>query len=279
MNLFRPFLTLKPRTHFLSSCSRAFSSGTSQTQETPSIAGTAPPYRCYVFLHSSVSPSAFPAKLMTPFQRALQAKLLQWGGFVNWVSYMDERSGVDPTQQQHHMEDGQQQQHYSATAFTMFGERVDIPSLSIRNIDEINEDLKKRVESNSGASFVSKPDETHLFVCTHMARDCRCGETGGEFVKALREEVHRRASFEPEGPYGRFRIGEVAHVGQHQYAANLLVYPQGDWLGLLTAQDVPKTLDWIIGASMNKHVSVPGEHWRGRMGLSKSEQLDIINSQ
>jgi len=206
MNLFRLSLTLNSKSTLLQSNSRTFSNAAVRMQDTTSIAGTAPPYRCYVFLHSSISPSAFPAKLTTPFQRALQAKALQWGGFVNWVSYLNERTGVDPTQYA--------EGPHSATAFTMFGERIEIPSLSMDNIDNVNEDLKRRVEARS--TLASEPDETHLFVCTHMARDCRCGEKGGDFVRELREEVERRVAIEPTGPYSRIRIGEVAHVGQHQ---------------------------------------------------------------
>ena len=49
-----------------------------------------------------------------------------------------------------------------------------------------------------------------VYVCTHGSRDCRCGDTGGSLVLALREEVRRRGLDE------QVRIGEIAHVGGHK---------------------------------------------------------------
>jgi hypothetical protein len=47
-----------------------------------------------------------------------------------------------------------------------------------------------------------------VLVCTHGARDCRCGDIGGDLVAALRREVTRRAS--------DVAVGEVSHVGGHK---------------------------------------------------------------
>jgi hypothetical protein len=49
-----------------------------------------------------------------------------------------------------------------------------------------------------------------ILVCTHGNRDCRCGETGGELVRALKAEIKTRGLEE------KVRVGEVAHVGGHK---------------------------------------------------------------
>lgn len=49
-----------------------------------------------------------------------------------------------------------------------------------------------------------------VLVCTHGSRDCRCGETGGEVVRALKMEIEAKALQE------RVSIREVAHVGGHK---------------------------------------------------------------
>ncbi|KAF5360249.1 hypothetical protein D9758_009153 [Tetrapyrgos nigripes] len=297
-SLLRPSLSFTGalRSRSLVQCTRTFSTTPSDSKSSI-IAGTAPSYRCYIFLHSSVSPASpsFSARLMTPLQRALQMKVLQWGGFVNWAYYEDDLDGryvrVDPTS----VSTSDAIKH-SATAFTSLGERIEIPSVSLDNVDEVTEYLRRRVEgSETGTLELERgQEETHLLVCTHMSRDCRCGEKGGDFVDALKEELakRRRAS----GVDDMIRVGETAHVGGHKHAANLLLYPQGDWFGNLTAQDVPQVLDYICevsassSSSSSSSSSTPNpsldllrkstmkDHWRGRMSLSKTEQLELYNS-
>lgn len=72
----------------------------------------------------------------------------------------------------------------------------------------------------------------------------------------------------------------------HRYAPNLLIYPYGDWYGLLSPAQVPQILAEIQAAAENRGVrplekteepvlSHLREHWRGRMGLSKEEQTAL----
>ena len=205
MTLLRTFLHSARGCRALSrqlSTSKSYSNASNESM----IAGTAPSYRCYVFLHSSIPPSAFPAKFMAPLQRELQLRVLQWGGFVNWVYYGPNSPGVDPTQ-------SHGDATLTATAFTSSGQRIDIPDLSRSTLDEVDNTLKRHSEKPSPAM---SEDQIHLLVCTHMARDCRCGDLGGTYVRALRTEIEKRKKLD-ERLYGRFRIGEVGHVGQHKY--------------------------------------------------------------
>jgi len=94
-------------------------------------------------------------------------------------------------------------------------------------------------------------------------------------VKALRDEVERRN-------LKQIKVGEVGHVGGHKHAANLLVYPHGEWLGNVSPDSVPDILDAIL-----QRPSIPSTaneaplsllHWRGRMGLTKEEQVQLYHS-
>lgn len=69
-----------------------------------------------------------------------------------------------------------------------------------------------------------------------------------------------------------------------QYAGNVLVYGpaspcDGDWYGGVTVDSAGAFLDALIGADVAGHggVSEPALRplWRGRMGLTKEEQLQV----
>ena len=49
-----------------------------------------------------------------------------------------------------------------------------------------------------------------VLVCTHGSRDCRCEQTGGALVLALRTELARR------GLEDEVAVNEIAHVGGHK---------------------------------------------------------------
>jgi hypothetical protein len=127
-------------------------------------------------------------------------KVLKWGGIVNfsWHGPNDQGSGDSYT---------------SATAFSIAGGRLDIPKISLENIDDVEESLRKHAE---GPLVKSTTEEIRLYVCTHGARDCRCGDIGGRVFTALREEVQKRTRADPQGLVSKVRVGEVGHVGGHE---------------------------------------------------------------
>jgi hypothetical protein len=167
-----------------------------------SLHGTVQSHRSSIFLHTPEPPAKFPARLSTPVWRALQLKALRWGGIVNFCWLGHDRD-LPPS--------GQLQ---SATAFSALGGRLEIPEISLDNVDEVEEKMRLHAE---GRLTETVAEEIHLYVCTHGARDCRCGNIGGEVVKALRAEVKERTMRDPDGFVSRVKIGEVGHVGGHQF--------------------------------------------------------------
>ncbi|KAF7978839.1 hypothetical protein HWV62_44641 [Athelia sp. TMB] len=197
----------------------------SAVSEPAQLAGTAPPHRFYVFLHTPQPPTEYDPRISSKMQRALLLNVVKFGGLVNF-SWSEEQPVLS---------DSADGEAYAATAFTPSG-RVDIPRLSMETLDSVVEELKSRVDRPTPNQ---SEDTTHLYVCTHGARDCRCGDMGGAVVRALREEIEKRK-------LSSVKVAEVGHVGGHKWAANLLVYPHGEWLGNLTPEAVPSVLGAIV---------------------------------
>lgn len=175
--------------------------------EAKPLYGTVASHRSYIFLRASEPPSEFPSRMSTAIQRALMLKSLKWGGIVNFSWNGPKESSSSDA-------------YTSATAFSIAGGRLDIPRISLENVDEVEDSLRKHLE---GPLVKSTAEEIQLYVCTHGARDCRCGDVGGRVVKALREEVQRRTETDPHGLVSRVKVGEVGHVGGHQLSGIIVL--------------------------------------------------------
>ncbi|KAJ7601040.1 Sucrase/ferredoxin-like-domain-containing protein [Mycena floridula] len=234
-----------------------------------SIIGTTPVHSSYIFLHSPAPPHQFPSRMQTTVSMALLSRSLGFGGLVNWSWF-----GTNPPKSVE-MEDSSST--YSATAFSAAG-RLVIPELSLDNLEQVSSRLADHAQAL--AKPWSQSETVDIYVCTHGARECFCGSVGGEVVKALQEQIRQRRQLDPSGPIHRIRVGEIGHVGGHYQAANMLIYPQGEWLGLIHPQDVPEILDKVLDLMSNpfdkaftKPLSL--RHYRGRMGLTTAEQKSL----
>ncbi|KAF8266260.1 Sucrase/ferredoxin-like-domain-containing protein, partial [Lactarius quietus] len=235
------------------------------------LAGTVPLHQAYILLHGRDSPRSFPSRVTSPLLVALRQYALRWSALVNvaWVPPPDptRRFSIPPG-------DSRDIEVYSLQTFAHGRAGLSIPSVTMDNLDEVFSKLCDYIERRPTEAVDS--GDLHLYVCTHGARDCRCGEWGSKVVDALRNEIHRRKEMEPTGKYSRVVVGEVGHVGGHQYAANMLVFPHGEWLGGLRPDNVPRVLEVIMEQSSPMDLartSLLPTHWRGRMGLTRDQQL------
>ncbi|KAN0125859.1 Sucrase/ferredoxin-like domain containing protein [Russula decolorans] len=235
------------------------------------LAGTVPSHKAYILLHGQHSPRAFPSRLASPLLVALRQRALRWSALVNVAWVPPNGSGHVPNLSE---EETDGTETYSLLAFASNRRLLRIPSVSMDNFEDTCARLNNYMERPS--TGVADPYGLHLYVCTHGARDCRCGEWGGKVADALREEIFKRRQTDPTGQYSSIVLGEVGHVGGHQHAANVLVFPYGEWLGQLRPKDVPGVLDTIVKqpSSMDLTRTPLITHWRGQMGLSKEEQLE-----
>ncbi|KAJ7251117.1 Sucrase/ferredoxin-like-domain-containing protein [Mycena haematopus] len=235
--------------------------------ETKPLQGSVASHRSYILLDSPSPPSVFPSRFSTSLQRALQVQTMRWGGLVNFAWTGSPKGSDDRST--------------SVTAFSALGGAIHFPTLTLSNVDEIAEKLRQHATDPPMTSAVDAP-EVHIYVCTHGARDCRCGDMGGKVFQALRDELDGRIRTDPSGPAKRVVLGEVGHVGGHVFAANALVFPHGEWLGMLTPADVRSVLDAILSSEIRPFTPFDPplcrQFWRGRMGLPKDEQLSLHSS-
>jgi (2Fe-2S) ferredoxin len=66
-------------------------------------------------------------------------------------------------------------------------------------------------------------------------------------------------------------VHRVSHLGGHEYAGNVVIYPGGDWYGYVTPADVPRIIDGHILSG-----DLVLDRWRGRMGLTREEQIQLV---
>ncbi|KAF9002554.1 Sucrase/ferredoxin-like-domain-containing protein [Cyathus striatus] len=236
---------------------------------------SAPSHTSYILLHAPRAPPTYPSRLSTPVQRALLLHARQWGGAVNfsWLGEKDHTKEVREAE-----EEGWEtkEEQYSITAFSRNG-RLELRNVSLEDIDSAAGSLKLHAVEVSRTP-TKEDEEVHIYVCTHAERDCRCGDLGGAVADALRAEVKKAEEFGlTKGK--RIRIGEVAHVGGHAFAANLLVYPSGEWLGLVSPSDAPGVIHRVLNTPnrplLEEDPPVWVEKWRGRMGMGK-EGLESV---
>ncbi|WFD18060.1 lipoyl synthase [Malassezia caprae] len=124
--------------------------------------------------------------------------------------------------------------------------------------------------------------EAHIYVCTHGTRDCRCGVVGTELIHALRAHIDQHAqqcASQGQTLPKRVRVLPISHVGGHQWAANALVYPHGDWYGNLRTSDAPLLLRAALAPASSRHDIydrrerlVVWPRWRGRLGMNALQQ-------
>jgi len=239
------------------------------------LAGTIASHNSYVLLHTRVPPTEYPAKVPSRLQRTLQLHASRWGGIVNFSWSPDQP--VHPSTRELEWENAQET--YQLTAFSRFRGKLEIEEVSERNLEEVQEQLRVHgFPSETGVQTSgTESEDIHIYVCTHRNRDCRCGDSGSSVLEALQAEVAKRQLT------SRVTLGAVGHVGGHKWAANALVFPAGDWLGNLRDHNVPEVLDAILAQHENHtdYVHAPPllpHFWRGRMGLSKDQQLALLSA-
>ena len=96
-----------------------------------------------------------------------------------------------------------------------------------------------------------------ILVCVHASRDNRCGRAGPQIIEEFKTQIDLRSI-----PKGEIEVTGSSHIGGHKYAGVLVVYPQGDWYGLISKRNVGELLDNII----NNTKYLKG--WRGNESLS-----------
>ena len=85
------------------------------------------------------------------------------------------------------------EEHYDAVAYSVGRAPLHLKNVSLETLHE-HAEVIRLVQSipplrNFDLNDAEYDGPIHLFVCTHAARDCRCGETGAAFADKLLDEV------------------------------------------------------------------------------------------
>jgi Sucrase/ferredoxin-like len=174
------------------------------------LVGTVPSHKAYILLHGKHSPRTFPSRLTSPLLVALRQRALRWSALVNVAWVPPNSSGRVPNLSE---EETDATETYSLLAFARDRQRLQLPSVSMDNFEDTCAQLNDYMEHPSGG--VIDPNRLHIYVCTHGARDCRCGEWGSKVAEALKEEISKRRESDSTCKYSQIVLGEVGHVGGH----------------------------------------------------------------
>jgi Sucrase/ferredoxin-like len=183
--------------------------------KTDRLAGTVALHQAYILLHGRRSPRTFPSRATSPLLIELRRHALRWSALVNvaWIPSGPDAIG-DISSPPEGVGDAET---YGLLAFSRERTWFQIPSVTMNNLEDACVQLNDHLKGPPAVGVNRNPDGLlFLYVCTHGARDCRCGKWGTKVADALREEVRRRKEIEPSGKYSRVVVGEVGHVGGHQ---------------------------------------------------------------
>lgn len=169
------------------------------TTANTSLAGTTPFHNYYVMLHSRTPPGSFPGVISSPVQKALQLALVPFKGLVNF--------SWSPQQGLPTLSSSFDKEAYSATAFSNAGSVVELGVLSLSNVQEAVQQITSPI---SMVRSIEAARPLYIYVCTHAARDCRCGDIGSSVARAFREEIDQRKLT------SEVILGETGHIGGHK---------------------------------------------------------------
>ena len=173
----------------------------------PEWVGSIPTHSAYIFLLTRQPPATYPSRISSPLQRALALGLSHVRVQVNF-SYQHTQSPLLAEEKE---------DHHPLTAFSPKGGKLHIPRVSIANVDDIIPKLRSHVSSPDPQDRAANLRDLYLYVCTHGARDCRCGQTGSAVVRILRDEIAPRQNTHSSTLEGRHvNLAEVGHVGGHK---------------------------------------------------------------
>ncbi|SJX64724.1 related to LIP5-lipoic acid synthase [Sporisorium reilianum f. sp. reilianum] len=272
------------------------------------LAGTSPSYKVHLIVHpcDQARPiDTWPSHLeaVSPVLSELESRAKKGGSLEGYgISFSsgDARTAPsgdaalkpwDPTTSRMMRavpNSAQEQEQFVVYAYSTNGTMAKVGPVSLSTLDA-GSSFRQRIDDALASAQpqtgrAKQDDETHVYVCTHGSRDCRCGVAGTAVYQALKDEVrsHQASTIKAgkDAPK-KVRVFPISHVGGHAWAANALVYPHGDWYGNLRATDSKLVLRAALSPASSVHDLedlrerlVHWPRWRGRLGLSKAAQRD-----
>lgn len=98
-------------------------------------------------------------------------------------------------------------------------------------------------------------------------RDFRCACAGPKLLEWLSEVARETNDSTP------LHLWSASHYGGHRYAGNCVAYPSGDWFGLINSKE---DVQQMVAALKDDEPLRLADQWRGRIRLSKEEQIEAL---
>ncbi|GAA6006974.1 hypothetical protein JCM11491_001460 [Sporobolomyces phaffii] len=260
----------------------------------PPLIGSAPHYPRHLVIHTPHLSRTWPSHLEsvsflykhlgTRWTQSPHAQLKQLGfGVSEGVETRETGATWDPERSKFETPPPESTEEvYSATLYPDF---LHFPSFSLSSLESFESKFlalpPPPALPSSGSTSSSEPATSHIYVCTHGSRDCRCGDLGEKLYQSILSELKRRklggelavagSSGAGNGHEG-VRVSRISHIGGHKWAANALVYKKGgacDWYGLLNESDVSSLID--AASSTSPSTEPLYANWRGRLNFTPEE--------
>ncbi|KAF1323181.1 Thioredoxin-like fold, partial [Globisporangium splendens] len=153
----------------------------------------------------------------------------------------------------------------------VFPENIRIHDVSKSNIEALVGEGVRNAESlpqaleNLNLRYSPIEQGFHMLACAHANRDFRCACAGPKMLQWL-DEIATDAKIP-------LHLWAASHYGGHRYAGNCVVYPSGDWFGMLNSKE---DVQQMVEALTDNQPLRLQEHWRGRIRLSKEQQIEAL---
>ncbi|CAM9451383.1 unnamed protein product, partial [Laminaria digitata] len=146
-----------------------------------------------------------------------------------------------------------------------------IYSLSRDDISSLEQFVKVQLVDGQVASALRPVPVSYqkmVLVCTHMSRDKRCGRAGPQVLEEMAKELECR------GVGGdKIALRGSSHFGGHRFAGVLIIYPQGDWYGLVNKKNAAAIIEkCVLGTEGMK------TNWRGNMANPGTKAEPVAKS-
>ncbi|EQC29470.1 hypothetical protein SDRG_12718 [Saprolegnia diclina VS20] len=144
----------------------------------------------------------------------------------------------------------------------VFPENIRLRNIRAEDVTFVTETLLQEdvdMDALQARVTVAPLQGKHVFVCAHANRDFRCACAGPKLIEWIEKDI-------PE-----WQAYATSHYGGHRFAGNCIVHPNGEWYGHVNSRDA---LDQVH-RGIKDDSPVVADLWRGRLGLSKADQLAV----
>eukprot|EP01038_Epipyxis_sp_PR26KG_P016496 gene16496-22517_t len=116
---------------------------------------------------------------------------------------------------------------------------------TVNKINLLNTNSNKFKFSMNDFLYTKPKFDKLLLICTHNARDKRCGQNGQLIAQEIRTYLSKNSISE-----SKLAVRNSSHIGGHEFAAVAIAYPMGVWYGQITTDAIPDLVHSILNETI-----------------------------